>query len=243
MKCKFCGNESALIKAHIIPASLFRRLQKGKESLEMMTNKAGEYNKRTPVGVYDKTIVCSKCESIWQEWDNYAQQLLAEEPLNGRVLYRNHKKICYIVDNYEYRKLKLFFISMVWRASVSSQPFFSKVSLGQFEDAAKKHIANNDPGHSEVFSVTLARFDHPLAKSILDPHDDKYSEVNYLRFYLAGYVAYIKVDHKPSPMPFSQFVMAENRPLYIICRDFEKSKELKLMVKMVAANQQTKPLH
>ncbi len=243
MKCKFCGNETALIKAHVIPAGLFRRLQQGKEPLETITNKADEYTKKTPVGVYDNTIVCSKCESIWQEWDNYAQLLLADKPLNGRVRYHNNKRICYIVDNYEYRKLKLFFISMVWRASVSSQPFFSKVSLGQFEDAAKKHIANNDPGDSEVFSVTLAKFDHHLAKSILDPHDDKYSDVNYLRFYLAGYIAYIKVDYKPTPMPFSQFAMAENRPLYIICRDFEKSKELKLMVNMIKSNQQAKPLH
>ena len=242
MKCKFCGNETDLIKAHVIPAGLFRRLQRGKKPLEMMTNKAGEYTKRRPVGVYDSTIVCSKCESIWQEWDNYAQLLLADKLLNGRVQYHNNKKICYIVDNYEYRRLKLFFISMVWRASVSSQPFFSKVSLGQFEDVAKNHIASNDPGDSEVFSVNLAKFDHPLAESILDPHDDKYSDVNYLRFYLAGYIAYIKVDHKPPPKLFSQVAMAENRPLYIICRDFEKSKELKLMVKLVTANHQTKRL-
>ena len=234
MKCKFCGNETTLIKAHVIPAGLFRRLQRGKESLEMITNKAGEYTKKTPVGVYDKTIVCSKCENIWREWDNYAQLLLADKPLNGRLLYRNNKRICYIVDNYEYRKLKLFFISMVWRASVSSQPFFSKVSLGQFEDIAKKHITNNDPGDSEVFSVTLAKFDHPLAGPILDPHDDKYSGVNYLRFYLAGYIAYVKVDHKPTPPTFSQFAMAENRPLYIICRDFTKSKELDLIKKLIS---------
>ena len=58
---------------------------------------------------------------------------------------------------------------MVWRAYVSSRPFFSRVSLGQFEDIAKKHIANNEPGDSDAFSVTLAKFDHPLAKSILDP--------------------------------------------------------------------------
>ena len=243
MKCKFCGNETTLIKAHVIPAGLFRRLQKGKESLEMITNKAGTYTKKTPVGVYDKTIVCSKCESLWQEWDNYAQLLLADKPLNGRVLYQNNRRICYIVDNYEYSKLKLFFISMVWRASVSSRPFFSKVSLGQFEDVARKHIANNDPGNSEMFSVTLAKFDHPLADPILDPHDDKCSGVNYLRFYLASYIAYIKVDHKPTPKPYSQFAMTENRSLYIICRDFKKSKELKLMVELVTADQRTKPLH
>lgn len=235
MKCKFCGNETTLIKAHIIPAGLFRRLQISKESLEMMTNKAGEYSKRTPIGVYDKTIVCSSCESIWQEWDSYAQQLLADEPLNGLARYHGSKKICYVVNNFEYKKLKLFFISMVWRASVSSHPFFSKVSLGQFEDIAKQHIKNCDPGCSEDFSVTLAKFDHPLAKPILDPHDENILDVNYVRFYLAGYIAYIKVDNKPAPMLFSKCAIAENRPLYIVCRDFTKSKELDLIKKFISS--------
>lgn len=243
MKCKFCSNESALIKAHVIPAGFFRRIQQGKENLKMMTNKADEHTKKAPLGVYDKTIVCSKCESIWQKWDDYAQQLLADEPLNGQARYHNNEKIGYVVDNFEYKKLKLFFISMVWRASVSSNQFFSKVSLGQFEDIAKQHIETSDLGGSEDFSVTLAKFNHPLAKSTLDPHDDKHSDVNYVRFYLAGYIAYIKVDNKPTPMPLSQCAIAENRPLYIVCRDFTKSKELNLIKKLIAGNQQTKPLH
>lgn len=233
MKCKFCGNESKLIKAHIIPASFFRRIQQGEKALEMITNRAGEYTKKAPIGVYDQTIVCRNCESIWQEWDNYAQTLLADEPLNGRVRYHNNKKICYVVDNFEYKNLKLFFISMLWRASVSNDPFFSRISLGRFEDVAKQHISNSDPGNAEDFSIMLAKFDHPLAKSTLDPHDDKYSGVNFFRFYLASYIAYIKVDDKPTPVPFSQFAMSENRPLYIVCRDFTKSKELNLMKELI----------
>jgi hypothetical protein len=235
MKCKFCGNERELVKAHIIPAGFFRRLRQGQGSLELVTNRAGEYHKKTWTGVYDKTIVCDDCEHIWEEWDDYAQKLLAGEPLNGQALYHGSQKIGYVVKDFEYKKLKLFFISMIWRASVSSHPFFAKVSLGEFEEIAKKHIANGDPGHSEDFSVTLAKFDHPLAKSTLDPHEDKYSDVNYYRFYLASYIAYIKVDYKPTPMPLSQFAMAENRPLYIVCRDFVKSKELDLMKKIVGS--------
>lgn len=138
-----------------------------------------------------------------------------------------------MVEDFEYKKLKLFFISMLWRASISSHPFFSRVSLGRFEDIAKERIANRHPGDSEDFTVTLAKFDHPLAKSILDPHEDEHSGVNYYRFYLASYIAYVKVDHRRTPMPLCQFAMAENRPLYILCRDFEKSKELKLMKKLV----------
>lgn len=243
MKCKFCGNESALIKAHIIPAGFFRRIRQGKEALELITNTAGEYKKRSQVGVYDGTIVCSKCEAIWQEWDRYIQQLLVEEPLNWRVLYRGNQKIGYIVDNFEYSKLKLFFISMVWRASVSSDKYFKRISLGEFEDIAKQNIMNNDPGDSENFSIVLSKFNHPLANVILDPHIYKNSGVNYSRFYLGSYMVDIKVDHKPAPMSFSKCAIAENRPLYIVCRDFTKSKELNLIKKLIAGNQQTKPLH
>jgi hypothetical protein len=240
MKCKFCGNDTKLIEAHIIPAGLFRRLQKGKKPLVLMTNISGDHIKRSPNGVYDKTIVCGKCERIWQEWDKYAQQLLVDDLPDDQIRYHNNKKICYVIKNYDYKKLKLFFISMIWRASVSSQPFFSKVSLGEFELVAKKHIANNNPGGNEDFSVILAKFDHPRVKPILDPHDDKQFDVNYFRFYLAGYVAYIKVDHKPNPMPLSLIAMDENKPLYIICRNIEKSKEPEVMVNILKFNRRDK---
>jgi len=234
MKCKFCGNASPLINAHVIPAGFFRRIRQGREPLEVITNSAGEYTKKSPIGEYDNTIVCSNCEVIWQEWDNYAQQLLAQEPLNGRTRYYNNRKICYIVDNYEYTKLKLFFISMAWRASVSIRKFFRKVSLGQFEHIAKQHIMNGNPGGSEDFSVVVSKFNHSLAKGTLDPYMYQNSGVNYIRFYLAGYMADMKVDHKPTPNPLSQITMAENRPLYIICRDFTKSKELDLIKKLIS---------
>ena len=236
MKCKFCGNDKRLIKAHIIPEGFFRRQRLGRAPLKLITNKAGEYGKKRPVGEYDKTTVCKDCENIWREWDDYAQKLLAEEPLNGQARYHDGQKIAYIVKDFDYKKLKLFFISILWRASVSNQPFFSRVSLGSFEKMAKDFIANNNPGDSEDFSVILSKFCHPLGKqSIMDPYQykNKKTGVNYYRFYLAGYVADIKVDHKPTPMPLSQITISENKPLYILCRDFRKSKELNLMKQLI----------
>ncbi len=234
MKCKFCGNESKLIDAHVIPAGFFRRINRqGKKALEMLTNREGEHKKRAPKGVYDKTIVCKKCESIWQEWDTYAQQLLADTPLNGRARYIGNKQICYVVDNYDYRRLKLFFISVLWRASVSSQNFFSRISLGEFENIAKKHIEHANPGTLEDFSVVVSKFNHPLAKGIFDPYMYQNSSVDYARFYFASYMADIKVDHQPAPNPLSQLAISENLPLHIICRDFENSEELETAKKLI----------
>ena len=93
----------------------------------MLTNKEGEQKKRLPIVVYDKTIVCKNCENIWAEWDNYAQQLLVATPLNGQPYYIGSKQICYVVHDYDYRKLKLFFISVLWR-----HPFLARISFQGF---------------------------------------------------------------------------------------------------------------
>lgn len=232
MTCKFCGNDKPLIKAHIIPAGFFRRLRQGRDALDVLTNKADEYKKKSWDGPYDK-IVCKECESTWCDWDNYAQRLLADEPMGAQARYHDGQKIAYVLRDFDYKKLKLFFISMLWRASVSSQDFFSRVSLGEFEDVAKQHIAKGDPGDSQDFGTVLAKFDHPLAKAVLDPHEDSFSGVDYYRFYLASYIAYMKVDRRPAPKSLSPFAMKENEPLYLVCRDFGKSKEVSLMKKLL----------
>lgn len=234
MKCQFCGNEKKLIKAHIIPEGFFRRLYSGEQPLILVTNKAGEYRRRVPIGVYDRTIVCRDCERIWEPWDNYVQQLLGEQLLNVQVRYdSNGRKLASVVNQFDYKKLKLFFISIIWRASVSNIPFFSRVSLGPFEEVAKTMIYNTNPGSDEDFGVILSRFDHPLGKPIADPYKTTLLDVNYYRFFLASYIADIKVDEKSTPASLSSFTIAHNRPLVIISRNLEKSKDFEVMRKVI----------
>lgn len=90
--------------------------------------------------------------------------------------------------------------------------------------------------------MTLAKFEHPLGRSILDPHPEKWDGVNYYQFYLGSYVAYIKVDKRKAPEPSVDFTLKPVPPLYIICRNLEKSGELPLMQDIVeTANKRMQP--
>ena len=229
MVCKFCNSERELIRAHVIPEGFFRRVRDGQVSPLLKSNKKNTYPKRSPIGVYDKAIVCGDCECIWGDWDAYAQDFLGDSPLGGQPLLAQGQKIGYRVDSYDYSKLKLFFIALLWRASASSQPFYAQIKLGPFEEQAKTMIRQRDPGPSEQFAVTLAKFDHPVATAMLDPHPEKWSGVNYCRFYLGGYVAYVKVDSRTGAPPLNDFEISPHRPLYVIVRDLRQSKELSLM--------------
>lgn len=233
MTCCYCRQEKKLIKAHIIPEGFFRRLREEQNPPMMLTNTPGKYPKKMPIGVYDKNILCDECEKIFGAWDEYAQQLLTDEPLHGETILYGTQCIGWRVTEYDYTKLKLFFISLLWRASVSKQDFYRKVNLGSFEEKAKELIAQKNPGTSEEFGVTLAKFDHPLSSAMLDPHLEKISGVNYHRFYLASYVAYIKVDKRKAPESLSDLLLKEGQPLIIINRDFINSAELQLMHSIV----------
>jgi hypothetical protein len=230
--CKFCREERNLIKAHVIPESFFRRSPDG-GNLLLMTNKKGEHRKRAPVGVYDKNLVCGKCERIWGNWDAYAaQELLQNFPLKWKLLLEKGKEVAYQVDGFDYKKLKLFFIAILWRASASQHAYYARIALGPFERHAKSMMSSGNPGSSEDFAVTLAKFADPLGTAMLNPHPEKWSGVNYCRFYLGGYVAYIKVDSRLGAAPLKDFALDPKGPLYVITRDFRGSKERSLMQRM-----------
>jgi hypothetical protein len=233
--CRFCGEDKRLIKAHIIPAAFFRRLRDGQDPPRLLTSKEGEYPKRMPIGIYDPDILCNDCEMQFGDWDGYAQELLGEELKDSSPMAVDGKIVAHEIREYNYRLLKLFFISLLWRASVSGHPFYSRISVGHYEQLAKSLIEVRDPGYEDDFSVLIAKFDHPIGDTILDPHRDRYDGVNYCRFYLGSYVAYIKTDKKKNPESFSRLIMKPDQQLYIIGRDMLRSKELPSILKIATA--------
>jgi hypothetical protein len=237
MNCKYCQQEKKLIKAHVIPESFFRRLCVGESPPRLLTEKEGIYPKRASKGVYDPNILCIDCERLFGDWDNYGQKFLTVDPI-GEPKVVGSKIVGYEVPHLNYPDLKLFFVSLVWRASVSEHPFYERIRLGPYEEVAKRLIEHRDPGDAEIFSVILARFDHPLGTAILDPHPEKINQVIFCRFYLAGYIAYIKVDKRPTPEPFNKLILRDGMPASIICRTLENSKELPLIQQIAkVANQ------
>jgi hypothetical protein len=122
----------------------------------------------------------------------------------------------------------------LWRAAVSTQRFFRRVNIGPFEPDLRNAILRSDPGYKDFFSVLLACFvDMPTKIAIMDPFKERYEQVNYYRFYLGNYIAYVKVDRQRTPAVFEQFALAPDNPLTIVARNFDRSKEKVVMRKLI----------
>jgi hypothetical protein len=231
MKCKLCGLDKKLVKAHIIPEAFFRPLRSGKNAPLLI--RVGDYVKRAPIGVYDKTILCEDCEAKFGVWDDYGQSLLIQNFNAAQPFKEDDIVYGYIFDTFDYDKLKLFFISVLWRASVSNLEFYKTVSLNVFEDRAKDHIRNNNPGSADDFAVMLARFDElDGQRSILNPQPTRLKGINFFVFYLTGFVAYIKVDKRKITGGQRKFIISPEQVLPIVKRPFDESQERRLLVKV-----------
>ena len=228
MICKLTGKEGKPAQAHIIPESFYLIDRNSKEPMRLATNTYGVYSKRSRKGIYDNTIVTIDGERTFQEWDDYAFKLLVEQFDTTIPLEKGDKVVGYKYEKYDYKKLKLFFMSVLWRAGASSQIFFSDINLGPHLDNLRQAILADDPGNSEFYSVNLAIFDDVDYSTIMQPFPVRFDGIKYYRFYLGNMVMFIKVDRQGSPSMFKKLQLDSKKNLYFIKMSYLNSKELKV---------------
>src|SRR5687767_1650175 len=85
--CKMCGSSGPLVKSHILPESLYPHRVTGIADMKLYSRDPAAFFKRSPIGVWDKGILCAKCESLFQACDDYAQKVLRACPRELDPLY------------------------------------------------------------------------------------------------------------------------------------------------------------
>jgi len=228
-KCKFCFYTHTLVKSHIIPRALYGELRndKGKVATEMSPHE-GEYPARRPSGYYDY-FLCFEHESQFNDWDTYACELL-------RDLLPDKYDNGWIFRSFDYPLIKLFFLSLLWRAHCADISFFNRVNLGPHEKKIRNLIANKDPSVPEDYAISLWRSEESLAKGVIAPLTEKYDGVNYIRFYLPGYMALIKVDKRPLKKEFKINLLTDSNHWYLPKKTYQGSSEEKMMLKIYKKN-------
>jgi hypothetical protein len=234
--CKFCGQPAKLVRAHIIPRGLYGEFQDENGAVtKLISSEAENHPKRIPIGIYDPDLVCASCESQFSPWDDYAVSFFRDtEP--EALLSSAGEVIGYKYPTANYTNLKLFFMSLLWRAHATHNAFFNRVNLGPWASDLQHRIAAKDPGHPRDYSVLIAKYDDPLSGAMFEPLRLNVQGVNYYRFYLPHHRIYIKVDKRPFPTLFERFMAKPDEPFYVFIKDYSADGERQLMLNIVARN-------
>ena len=242
--CRLCGAKARLIRSHIIPRGFYEPMKEGGKVPRAYSSDGKEFPRKSQVGEYDMEILCASCDRALGVWDQYAQEMLLV-PLSTFGDPKVIKEQSYFdIDEVDYERLKLFFISVLWRADQSERPFSAHVDLGpRWRQRAKDAILQCKPGEADHFAVLLARYPNERAeKTISSPASMRVGHLNHYRLSLGSYVATIKVDSRSWHEPLGQFMLRPNQPLRVGFFEFEGSGLHQDLLRHVRRRLDSKPI-
>ena len=220
--CPYCQETKILVDSHIIPRGIWRLKNTGTGFLEA-SSESHLLPKKLPKGWYEK-LLCQPCDTdIGKDFDQYGRDFFASEPewtthtLGPIGAQRSFSE----VRNYNYAKLKLFILSVLWRASLAKNTAFSNIKLlPQQEARLRKMLKDNDPGDVHEFGCAIFKYyddGRSLHKVVFAPRlfrargCVRYAEIQFNEF-----ACRINVSNQKDRWRYDQVWLSPNESLRII---------------------------
>jgi len=136
--CRLCLKESELRNSHILPEFLYANVY---DEIHRALAISKEEEKYFQKGVREH-LLCQQCETKLSRYEKYAKETIQRIPsfsrdASGKFLYLN---------GVDYSRLKLFQLSILWRAGISTNEAFKQVELGRHEEVIRHMIDKENPG-------------------------------------------------------------------------------------------------
>lgn len=208
--CYYCQQEKTLIDAHILPRKFYIKDSSGSYQ---GVHTDGTY-KIWQCGFYDKNILCGDCDNILGQYDKEAYRLLLDiDTKKQRTTWNKIRAYHYTKEEFDYEKIRKFFISLIWRAAISKGGFNRIVDLGKYENIALEILKGNME-NDNLFKVIVFTEDKP----------NDFTNVHYIMktrierqiayaVYFTQFVAYIIPHYKKfNPDTFKIFNMLTLNP-------------------------------
>src|SRR5574337_198522 len=134
--CRLCKEEKDLKCSHIIPEFLYKPLYDAKHRAvslsEIEIGQRRNFGKKRLIqkGLRER-LLCSECEQLLNNrYEKYFKALWFDQ---GALPSTIESGVTFELHGLDYHKFKLFHLSVLFRAGVSSLPQFSQVKLGAHE--------------------------------------------------------------------------------------------------------------
>lgn len=232
MRCALCHNEATLRNSHIIPEFLYRTLYDAKHRFHQISAAPDRPNQLLQKGLREP-LLCESCEQRLSVCERYASMFL-----NGGVgitVRQNGNRLH--LSNLDYKRLKLFQLSILWRAGVASSPAFSQVRLGPHAERIRRMLATDDPGSTNAYGCIMFTLMHEqdiLPDLIVAPSPARLDGHKAYRFVFGGLVfVYIVSSTRPPTYLVEHFLQESGTAIV----KMQQTKELGFLADSIAKMQ------
>ncbi len=200
--CKLTGCEGKFVKSHIIPKALTRPTRKGNKFIQKAVGSSRDHYMKRADSWYDTGIVTREGEDFLADYDSHAiselrnKGLLWSSPQMATPLTPGTSEI--LIANFDNpAKVRLFFLSLLWRSAVSTLPELSEISLPPEKIERLRRILTGSEGDDlSFFPTSLIQLTEkgpihnfiPLKQTIGEWHKEIF------RFYMDGLIAHMHIE-------------------------------------------------
>lgn len=147
--CKLCGKDKKLRNSHIIPEFLYAKLYNTKNQL-LGIHGLRKYGSQFLQKGIREYLFCEDCE---QHFNEYCEKPFKKQWIDTSPLPDPWDSTGIHWIKIDYTSFKLFHLSVLFRAGVSSLPTFQAVSLGPHEEKLRNFILTCNPGECWQYPI------------------------------------------------------------------------------------------
>ena len=234
--CQLTGSVGPAIDAHVIPRSFYKFNGDGQL---IYLGQDSYRKKRSPIGIYDQTILTQEGEDHFRDCDNYGAEffvrnfdskpwkiLPGDNPANpnGKILDPGE---------FDPDMIRRLCMTILWRAHASSQDFFKRINIGTHEDRLRNFILNGQLGDPGDFSVILSQWNDTSSAPTLAPQRVRFDGINYAYFKTSVINFLIKVDSRPFEPDLLAVVVGGDSHLAVLQLEFLDSKDGRILIPLL----------
>ena len=155
-ECKLCLEHKELCReSHIIPRFMYKHITGDNNELVFIGAQRATHKFNSE---YEGNILCEDCDSglIGKLDDYFAKFINGEFPsvIQPRFERMDNRDIIVRENDphYDYNRFKLFLLSLLWRASISSRPMFGQIKLPpEVEEDLRQRLLKHLPGEPDLY--------------------------------------------------------------------------------------------
>jgi hypothetical protein len=238
--CKLTGNSGEFVQSHLIPRALTRPSISGGR---FISSGEGSRPKKSWSSWYDEELVIRKGENILEAYDSWAIRELRRLKLVWSGLDRKPSLPVEVwfgpkpeeigvreVECANPDKLRLFFLSLLWRAAATTRPEFREVNLDPHElELLRTMVRDGNPRPLDFYPTSLVRIVSRGDQHNLGPIA---TEFGTYRFYFDGLIAHMhrrleQIDFEKA----GSFMVGFSTTLSVQTQTWEHSFQLTNMLK------------
>jgi hypothetical protein len=232
MNCALCQTESDLCDSHIIPEFMYEAMYDEKHRFHSISLHPDGRSKYRQKGAYEK-LLCFECEQKLSVHETYAKKLFFSGlPLTER---RNADSVEF--QGVDCKQLKLFQLSVVWRASVSKLDFFENIQLGPHQERLRSILFAGKPPPSECYPCLVSAVLHDgsgLQDFMLQPFMSRVLGVRVAQFFFGGFRWIFFINSSAIPNQLHKLAIDESGVILIGMKQLKDIAFIKTIAKQVA---------